>query len=67
MGTFGINVDEAKKKRSSKDLSEWEKSEILAYLEENKDDPTSFDVMMVKYNVSNTTITMLAIESLTFK
>lgn len=57
-----LNLNEARKKRSSKDLSKQEIKEILDYLKAHPEDEGAFPYLMKKYNVSQTTIGILIIK-----
>ncbi len=59
MTTYQIDLEQAKKRRSSKDLSERECDEICALLQDDDTDKSVFVKVMDKYNVSMTTIILL--------
>ena len=64
MTTFQLDVTAAKSKRSSKDMKEEEKQEILDYLKLHADDEKAIPAMMEEHNCSATTIGMLVMEDL---
>jgi len=59
MSTHVLNLGDTQKKRSSKNMSEEEKREILEYLKAHSEDKDAIPYLMKKHNCSNTTIGIL--------
>jgi len=64
MSTFRINLDEAKKLRSSKDLSNDEIRQILERLKEAPNDEELIPILMKEFNISKTTIAKLVVDDM---
>lgn len=61
---YQLDLAEARKKRSSKDMSAEEKKEILAYLKAHPKDEDAVPKLMKKHNCSATTIGILIMQDI---
>lgn len=60
---YQLDLNEANKvKKNSENLTADEKSDIMTYLKNNQKDANAIPFLMKKYNVSQTTITILIIQ-----
>jgi len=57
-----LNLNDARKKRHSKMMSDEEKKEILDYLKQHPDDKDAIPYLMKKHNCSQTTIGIIVMQ-----
>jgi hypothetical protein len=59
--TYQLNLNEARSRRTTKDLTQTERQEIISYFEEHPTDEKALPYVMEKYNLSKTSVTMILV------